>query len=99
MTKQIKIPAIVTNDINNAIAQNARVSDRAAALEAKGYKVNRVPMGSGGVGQTKVMSDHIRIQIGYGTGRHNYAQAVILPLPSEGLPCGCDRPGDCLECQ
>lgn len=60
------------------VAQNRKVSDRESELNKKGIAYKTCPMGSGGVGQVKIMSDHIRIQVGYGVGKHNYATAVII---------------------
>ncbi len=65
--------------IMQQIAGITRIQKRVDYLRSKGYSVNEYPMGSGGVGQVKVMSDHIRIQIGYGHGKHNYAYAVVIP--------------------
>ena len=66
-------------EIKSVINSNRLVIDRIEALNKEGYTVQRVPMGSGGVGQVKEMSDGTtRIQIGYGVTRHNYAYAVII---------------------
>jgi len=40
-------------------------------------------MGSGGKGSIKFLEDQVRIQIGYGHGRHNYAKCVSIPHDSK----------------
>lgn len=55
-----------------------RVAERVELLECLGFQVKEFPMGSGGVLQVKEMASTIRIQIGYGIGKHNYAQAVEI---------------------
>lgn len=55
-----------------------RVADREKDLQKKGYTVDIFPIGSGGVGQVKEMSDHFRIQVGYGAGKYNYAKVVCV---------------------
>lgn len=64
--------------IEKAIRENRLVSDRESELHRAGIAYDTFPMGSGGVGQIKEMSDHYRIQIGYGVGKHNYATAAII---------------------
>ena len=66
------------DEIMNLITGTRKVSERVALLKKNGYIANECPMGTGGVGQIKEMSDHYRIQIGYGHGRNNYAYAVII---------------------
>lgn len=63
-------------EVMSIVDQYRRVDDRIGDIEAQGYSIETLPMGSGGVGQVKEMSDHFRIQISYGTSRHNYAHAV-----------------------
>lgn len=42
-------------------------------------EIGTYPMGSGGVGKVKIMKDgSARIQIGYGTGRYNYALCIVI---------------------
>lgn len=50
-------------------------------IRAQGIKAREdiKPMGSGGVGQVKLMQDGTtRIQMGYGIGRYNYARVCII---------------------
>ena len=54
------------------------ISDRIKDLKVAGYFIKECSMGSGGVGQVKIMSDEIRVQIGFGHGKYNYAMCVIL---------------------
>ena len=65
-------------DIYHAVTEHHYIADRKKTLQLKNYKVKRLPMGSGGTGQLVEMSDHYRVQIGYGVSRHNYAEAVII---------------------
>lgn len=65
--------------IMEEIAGINRIEARIEHLRNKGYTVAEYPMGSGGVGQYKQMADgSVRIQIGYGHGRYNYAYCVVL---------------------
>jgi len=64
--------------INKVVNKHRLVDDRVDELESKGFQVAKKPMGSGGVGQIKETKSEIRYQIGYGTGKHNYAYAVIF---------------------
>ena len=75
--KEVKESATY-KQIMQIVAANKTVSDRETELHKAGFTYNTFPMGSGGVGQVKIMADHIRVQIGYGVGKHNYATAVIL---------------------
>jgi len=70
----------VINKIKKIIKKHRLVSDRIKALKKTGIKCKEVAMGSGGVGQVKYLPtlNETRIQVGYGHGRHNYAQAAIL---------------------
>lgn len=50
-----------------------------AEQERLSIKIETHPMGSGGVGTVKIMKDRtVRIQIGYGTGRYNYAPCIVV---------------------
>ena len=57
---------------------HSRVAARIEAIENEGIQVYSFPMGPGGVGQVRVMRDGIRVQIGYGQSKHNYAHAAWL---------------------
>ena len=55
------------------------VSDRCSIAKDYELNVEELPMGSGGVGQFKVMADGtLRVQIGYGKGKYNYAMCVVV---------------------
>ena len=54
------------------------ISERISDLEKAGYDVKECAMGSGGVGNVKFLNNEIRVQIGYGHGKRNYAMCVIL---------------------
>lgn len=71
----------INNDCLRAIKRHRLSSNRIDELREKGYTVKRVPMGSGGVGQIKQLKNEFRFQITYGTGRYNYAYAVIVSKP------------------
>lgn len=65
--------------IENIVKSERLISTRIAKLEAAGFHVEELPMGSGGVLQRRNMRDGTaRIQIGYGHGRNNYAMVVIM---------------------
>lgn len=65
--------------IEKVVRENRLVSDRVEVLKKMGYEVSEFAMGPGGKLQQKIMSDGtVRVQIGYGHGRHNYAMAVTL---------------------
>ena len=67
-----------TNLINSIIAKYYFVKDRERELHKLGFKIEKLPMGSGGVGQVKHLQKESRLQIGYGVTRHNYASCVIF---------------------
>ena len=78
-TEIIDLPAYEKiNDIRKIIAKYRFVADRESELTDKGYYVTERAMGSGGTGQIKILASEIRVQIGYGHGRNNYAKCVIL---------------------
>jgi len=64
--------------IMKVVEKHRLVEDRVNDLESNGFTVEKVPMGSGGIGQIKEMQNEYRIQIGYGQTKHNYAHAVII---------------------
>ena len=65
--------------IEKITRQHRLVIDRINHMEKVGIRIERVPMGSGGVLQKKLMKNgEIRIQISYGYGRHNYAYVAII---------------------
>ena len=64
--------------IRSAIDSHDFVEQRIDVLNHIGIEVEKAPMGSGGVGQIKEMANgKIRVQIGYGTGKHNYAMVAV----------------------
>lgn len=57
------------------------INDRMMVIESQslGIEIKEIAMGSGGVGQVKITKKgEIRIQIGCGYSRHNYAQTAIF---------------------
>jgi cysteine sulfinate desulfinase/cysteine desulfurase-like protein len=66
--------------IKSVIERHYHIRERIRALSNIGYDVEHVPMGSGGVGQIKNVKNAIRMQISCGHGKHNYANAVVIPL-------------------
>lgn len=65
--------------IKSVIESNHFVSDRVDELSRRGIETSTAPMGSGGRGQIKEMSSgKMRVQIGYGTGKHNYACVALI---------------------
>jgi hypothetical protein len=67
-------------DIYKVIKENRFIWQREDALVKLGYNVEECRMGSGGVGQVRRVGDVVRVQIGYGHSKNNYAKAVILPI-------------------
>jgi len=80
------LPQIAQYAINIAIAaiyNNHFVNDRVIEIEEKTdrqFLIEELPMGSGGVGQLKILKSQIRFQIGYGHSKHNYAKTLIIEL-------------------
>lgn len=65
--------------ISDIIYSERFVINRKLELDRHDIRSDELPMGPGGVGQIKVMKDgSIRIQIGYGHGRYNYALVAII---------------------
>ena len=70
------------SEIKSVVVNNRLIKDRVSKLTELGYDVQELPMGSGGVLQVKEMANgDVRIQIGYGHGRSNYAMCVVLDKP------------------
>ena len=80
---KITIEEFQKTETYRSIMENAKkyrlISERRKHLKKCGFHVETKPMGSGGIGQVKKMSDHYRIQVGYGVSKHNYALCVIVP--------------------
>lgn len=69
-------------EIKSVVENNHFVDDRVSKLTEMGYDTQELPMGSGGLMQVKEMRDGtIRVQIGYGHGRYNYAMCVVIDKP------------------
>ena len=66
------------NEVKTIISKHRLVSDRVNELSKNGYNIKECAMGSGGVGQIKVLKDEVRIQVGFGHGKHNYAKCVTI---------------------
>lgn len=66
-------------DIDYIIKENYHIENRVQQLKNSGYTVVEKFMGSGGVGQVKVVDNTIRIQVSYGKGKYNLAQVVEIP--------------------
>ena len=63
--------------------KHRKIADRESELTELGYLVEEHAMGSSGKGSIKFLDDQVRIQIGYGHGRHNYAKCVSIPHDSK----------------
>jgi hypothetical protein len=74
----LKFSEKAVSEVKAIIAKHKLVSDRENELIKKGYTTMECPMGSGGTGQIKTLKNEIRMQIGYGHGRYNYATCVIF---------------------
>ena len=69
-------------EIKNVVESSRLVDDRVNKLTELGYDTQEFPMGSGGVLQIRGMRDGtVRVQVGYGRGRYNYAMCVVLDKP------------------
>lgn len=68
-----------------AICRERTVEDRVSKFSALGVTCDIRPMGSGGVGQVKTTKSEVRFQIGYGTGKHNYAMCAIFEKGQDGV--------------
>ena len=66
------------DEVKKIIAKHRLVADRENELRKKGFNVAEKAMGSGGVGQINTLNSEIRMQIGYGHGKYNYAKCVIF---------------------
>ena len=66
------------NEVKSIISKHRSVSDRENELIKKGFRIKECSMGSGGVGQIKTLKNEVRMQIGYGHGKHNYAKCVVF---------------------
>lgn len=64
--------------VKSIISKHRLVSDRVKDLEKRGFDVAERAMGSGGTGQIKTYKKEVRVQVGYGKSRNNYAKCVIL---------------------
>lgn len=60
----------------NIIKSYHFVNDRIDQLEDE--EITEKAMGTGGVGQMKIIKDNVYIQIGYGHGKWNYAKVVKI---------------------
>ena len=74
----LKISQSALNEVKSIIAKHRLVSDRENELIKKGYLIIECSMGSGGTGQIKTLKSEIRMQIGYGHSRYNYAKCVVF---------------------
>lgn len=64
--------------IKEVIKNNRLIADRENKLKEMGYTIETRAMGTGGVGQVEKLKSESRMQIGYGSGRYNYAKVVIM---------------------
>lgn len=64
------------------IVENHFVKNREQELKKLFGKdcVKELPMGSGGVGQLKILKSEARLQIGHGHGKHNYAKTLVIEI-------------------
>ena len=64
--------------IRHAILNFRKIIDRCVFLHERSIGTDIKPMGSGGVGQVRIINGKIHIQIGYGKGQWNYAMCAII---------------------
>lgn len=69
---------VIYKEVMSVVNAHKRVAKRKIELNQKGYYVSERRCGSGGVGQIIILKNEVRIQIGYGHGKNNYASCVIL---------------------
>ena len=77
-TEIMKFSQKKVDEVKKIIAKHRLVADRENELHKKGFKVAEKAMGPGGTGQIKKLKSEIRMQIGYGHGKWNYAKCVIF---------------------
>ena len=68
----------IQEDIRKVLDTEYFIRNRVARLRELGYICEERPMGSGGVGSINETKKEIRIQIGYGHSKWNYAFCVII---------------------
>lgn len=78
-----KFSADVIKEVQAVTNKHRKIADRELELTELGYLVEDHAMGSGGRGSVKILEDQVRIQIGYGHGRYNYAKCVSIPHDSK----------------
>jgi len=66
-----------------AIKNNRMIKDRIGCIlciisGVINHEFREIAMGSGGVGQLKIVKNEIRLQIGYGHSRHNFATTLVI---------------------
>jgi len=77
-TEIMKFSPKKVDEVKKIIAKHRLVADRENELRKKGFEVAEKAMGPGGTGQIKTLKSEIRMQIGYGHGKWNYAKCVIF---------------------
>ena len=71
-----------------AIKDNRQIKDRISDIsftslsqsfkDSLNYEFREIAMGSGGVGQLKIVKNEIRLQIGYGHSINNFAKTLVI---------------------
>lgn len=67
--------------IDKIVKDNRFLVNRENKCNKIGLDISYVCMGSGGIGQTKInkATGLFCVQIGYGSGRYNFALVVLIP--------------------
>jgi hypothetical protein len=65
-------------EIEKIVKSNRLIDDRQDKLIKAGYQIAERSMGPGGVMNIKKVKNEVRVQIGYGHSKNNYAMCVIL---------------------
>lgn len=73
-----KFSAATIKEVQAVTNKHRKIVDRESELIELGYYVGEYAMGSGGKGSIKILKDEVRIQIGCGHGKHNYAKSVSI---------------------
>ena len=83
--KQVAVTMSELITIRNLIRRHRLIKDRISELSDIGYNIQTRPMGAGGVCQMKETQNEVRIQIGYGVGKYNYAPCIVITKATSNI--------------
>jgi hypothetical protein len=64
--------------IMKIVSENRTIKNREKDLFEAGFDIEEKRCGAGGVGNIIELKNEVRIQIGYGHGKNNYAKCVVF---------------------